>query len=67
MAYSYREQLEKIAMMRNAKKNNGTGYIWDYARDGGCGNARCNNGWVYSHGTEYPCGACKRISEAKKK
>ncbi len=29
---------------------------YDYAKDCGCGSARCNGGWYYWHGTEYPCG-----------
>tara|TARA_Y100000310_G_C20035495_1_gene513699 strand:- start:154 stop:318 length:165 start_codon:yes stop_codon:yes gene_type:complete len=28
---------------------------YDYAKHCGCGDRRCNNGWYYWNGTEYPC------------
>lgn len=42
---------------------------YDYAPSG-CGDPRCNNGWYYWNGTEYPCGKCadraKKRAEARK-
>tara|TARA_R100001510_G_scaffold30307_1_gene27018 strand:- start:1605 stop:1778 length:174 start_codon:yes stop_codon:yes gene_type:complete len=29
--------------------------LYDYTEDCGCGNSRCNGGWFYWNGTEYPC------------
>ena len=28
---------------------------YNYAKHCGCGSSRCNNGWIYNCGTEYPC------------
>ena len=39
---------------------------YDYAPDGGCGFNRCNNGWYTWSGTEYPCGACTKLTAAHK-
>lgn len=39
---------------------------YDYMRDGGCGDSRCNNGWYYWAGSEYPCSACAKIREKKR-
>ena len=33
---------------------------YNYAKHCGCGNSRCNNGWIYWSGSEYPCNWCEQ-------
>lgn len=39
---------------------------YDYMPDGGCGDSRCNNGWYYWNGSEYPCSPCEKIRKQKR-
>lgn len=32
-----------------------------------CGNKRCHNGWIWWHGSEYPCSDCERKAQEDEK
>ena len=39
---------------------------YNYAKHCGCGSPRCNNGWIYWNGSEYPCNYHKQQEEKEK-